>query len=395
MLKRYCWLLVIAFIASGCAIARHAVPADQLNMVSIYGMRDVRTFGGSPSDSFKQDFMRLLEQDGKKVPGFFDFKTPRMDSMLAISGGGANGAYGAGLLSGWSQAGTRPEFRVVTGISTGAIIAPFAFLGSCRDSTIKEFYTKYSTRDLVRLRIPFSNSFASVQPLERLINKYFDAALLRDIAAEYNKGRRLYVGTTNLDAQKLVIWDMGKIAAIGDENALKLFRKILLASASIPIAFPPVYMQAQVNDRDYEEMHVDGGISKQVFFLYDVLQGVEKAFKEKNIDISRIKYQIYIIRNGYVDSLYQEVPDKIVAIAARTVDTMTNAQSIGDLYQLYIFARENRGDFNLAYIPATHVSKAKEPFDRAEMKALFDLGFSEALKGYEWKKAPPGIDNPQ
>jgi predicted patatin/cPLA2 family phospholipase len=393
MHKRLFWLLSITLLISGCATARHAVPVDLLNKVTISGMEDIRTFGGSPSDSFKKDFVNLLEQEEKRGYTFFDFRTPLTYYMLAISGGGANGAYGAGLLNGWSQAGTRPEFRVVTGISTGAIIAPLAFLGSSHDATLREFYSKYSTKDLMRLRIPFSNSFASARPLERLIERYFNAALLKEIAVEYNKGRRLYVGTTNMDAQRLAIWDMGKIASIGDEKALQLFRKIILASASMPVAFPPVYLHAQSGDKSYDEMHVDGGISKQVFFLYDVLQGVDKALKEKRIDVSRNKYEIYIIRNGYVDSLYKQVPDKIAAIAERTVETLTNAQSIGDLYQLYLFAREGHGDFNLAYIPATHVSKAKEPFDPVEMKALFDLGFEGASKGYEWKKCPPGLEN--
>jgi hypothetical protein len=392
MLKRYYWLIIIALFISGCATARHSVPFDQLNKVKIYGIENIRTFGGSPSDSFKKDFVDLLEQEEKREYSFFDWRAPRTYYMLAISGGGANGAYGAGLLSGWSRAGTRPEFRVVTGISTGAVIAPFAFLGSGHDATLKEFYTKYSTRDLARIRrLPFSNSFASARPMERLIERYFDAKLLKEIGVEYNKGRRLYVGTTNLDAQRLAIWDMGKIASKGDENALKLFRKIILASASMPIAFQPVYLHAQVDNKIYDEMHVDGGISKQVFFLYDVLQGVEKALREKRIDFSANKYEIYIIRNGYVDSVYKEIPDRISSIAERTVDTLLNAQSIGDLYQLYMFAREGRGDFNLAYIPATHVSKAKEPFDPAEMKALFDLGFEAAANGYEWKKAPPGM----
>ena len=385
--------IVVAVVVSGCASARHAVPFDLINNVSIFGMQDIRTFGGSPSDSFKKDFIHLMEQEEKRDFSFFDWRQPKTYYMLAISGGGANGAYGAGLLNGWSKAGTRPEFRVVTGISTGAVMAPFAFLGSSHDAELKEFYTKYSTKDVARIRIPFGDSLASTKPLERLFRRYFTAALLKEIGAEYNKGRRLYVGTTNLDVQKLTIWDMGKIASIGDENALKLFRKIILASSSIPIAFPPVYVHAQINNKDYDEMHVDGGISKQVFFLYDVLQGVEKALIEKHIDVSGNKYAIYIIRNGYVDSLYREVPDKLSAIAERAVETMTNAQSIGDLYQLYTFAREGRGDFNLAYIPATHVSKAKEYFDRAEMNALFELGFDEASKGYAWKKAPPGIEN--
>ena len=356
-------------------------------------MQDIRAFSGIPSDSFKKDFIKLLEQEEREGFSFFDFKVNCIYSMLAISGGAANGAYGAGLLSGWSKSGVRPVFKVVTGISTGAIIAPMAFLGSKYDDKLKEFYTKYSTRDVARIRIPFINSFASTWPLERLIERYFDTELLKEIAIEYNKGRRLYVGTTNLDAQRLVIWDMGKIASIGDGNALKLFRKVILASASIPIVFPPVYLNVEVNDEIYDEMHVDGGISRQVFFLHDVLQGFEKALKEKDIDARRIKYEIFVIRNGYVDSLYKEIPDKLSAIAERTVETMTNAQSIGDLYQLYVFTKDGKGDFNLAYIPVTHISKAKEFFDHIEMWELFNLGFEEAKDGYSWKKAPPGIDD--
>jgi hypothetical protein len=157
--------------------------------------------------------------------------------------------------------------------------------------------------------------------------------VLEDIAHEYRKGRRLYVGTANLDAQQLVIWDMGKIASMGDEKALKLFRKVILASATIPLVFPPVYFDVEVNNEAYEEMYVDGGAVKQVFFLYDVLQGFEKAAKEKGVDLSKIKYRIYVIRNGYVDPVWNEVPDKVNSIAERTADSITNAQGMGDIYQ--------------------------------------------------------------
>ncbi len=390
MRKQLYWLIILFFV-SGCASVRHAVPPDLLNSVRIYGMHDIRAFSGNPSDSFKKDFIKLLEQEEKGSSSFLSFKTNRTYYLLAISGGSNNGAYGAGLLNGWSQSGTRPVFKVVTGISTGAITAPFAFLGSEYDDKLKELYTKYSTKDIVRIH-PSNNSFASSKPLERLIERYFDAELLKEIAIEYNKGRRLYVGTTNLDAQRLVIWDMGKIASIGDDNALKLFRKVILASASVPIAFPPVYLNVEANDKKYDEMHVDGGVVKQVFFLYDVVQGVEKAAKEKGVDISKIQYKIYIIRNGYIDAVWEEVPDKLLSIADRTVDTMIKSQSGGDIYQLYNFTKLGRGDFNLAYIPATHVSKAKELFDPIEMQALFNLGFEEALRGYDWKKVPPGLE---
>lgn len=395
--KRFDWLVLIIFVISGCAGVRHATPPDLLSSARVFGMQDIRAFSGSPSDSFKNDYIKLLEQEEGETPSFLNFRAGRTYSMLAISGGGANGAYGAGLLSGWSQSGTRPDFKVVTGVSTGAITAPFAFLGSRYDEKLKQIYTQYSTKDIIRvrtprIRIPFSNSISSTNPLKLLIERYFDAQLMKEIAVEYNAGRRLYIGTTNLDAERLVIWDMGKIASIGDDKALELFRKIILASASIPIACPPVYLKVEVDDKIYDEMHVDGGISKQVFFLYDVLQGFDKALKEKGIDVYRNKYKIYVIRNGYVDPAYKEVNDTLFKITERTVDTITNSQSVGDLFQLYLFTKDGKGDFNLAYIPATHISKAKELFDPVEMQGLFKLGYEEAAQGYHWKKAPPGIN---
>lgn len=380
-ISQACFIAAVIFLVSGCATMRHAVPEKMLNDTSISGMKDIRVYSGSPSEYFKNDIINLVENAG--IGGTY--------SMLAVSGGAANGAYGAGLLSGWTQSGTRPVFKVVTGISTGAIIAPFAFLGSEYDGKLEEFCTRYSTKDIMNISIPFVNSFASPKPLKRHIEKYFDGQLLNKIASEYGKGRRLYVGTTNLDAQRLVIWDMGKIASIGDERALMLFRKIILASASIPIAFPPVYLKVQAGDKTYDEMHVDGGVVKQVFFLYDVVQGMEDAARKKGTDIRGLRYKIYVIRNGYVDAVWKEVPDRISAIAERTVDTMINAQGVGDIYQLYAFTELGKGDFNLAYIPATHVSKAKEFFDPAEMRRLFDLGFGEAARGYDWKKVPPGM----
>jgi hypothetical protein len=390
-LKRFGLLIISIFFISGCASVRHAVPPDLLNNVQVSGMRDIRAFGGMPSDSFKDDFLSLLEQEKKNRSSLFDKETSRAYSVLAISGGAANGAYGAGLLNGWSKEGSRPEFKIVTGISTGAIIAPFAFLGSGYDDKLKEFYTKHSTKDVAMLRLS-NNSLASVKPLKRLIEKYTDKQLLDEIAVEYRKGRRLYVGTTNLDAQRLVIWDMGKIASVGDDKALKLFRKIILASMSIPIAFPPVYLTVEFGDKTYDEMHVDGGTIRQVFFLYDVLQGFDGAFKENRIDVSKMEYNIYIIRNGYVDPVWEEVPDRLSSIAERSIDTMTNAQGSGDLYQLYVFAKASKGDFNLAYIPTANVYNSKERFDASVMRKLFDVGFEQAEHGYSWKKTPPGME---
>ena len=391
MMKKICSLVVFVFMLSGCASTRHAVPADLLTSVQVFGMRDIRAFSGMPSDSFKNDFLCLLEQEKKKHPISFVKDASRAYSMLVISGGAANGAYGAGLLNGWSKEGSRPVFKIVTGISTGAIIAPFAFLGSDYDEKLKEFYTKYSTKDIVQPG-PSSISLVSTKPLERLIDRYADEQFLKEIAAEYRNGRRLYIGTTNLDAQRLVIWDMGKIASIGGEKALKLFRKIILASASIPVAFPPVYFTVESDDKTYDEMHVDGGMTRQVFFLYDVMQGFDKALKEKGIDASKVKYSIYIIRNGYSDPIYKEVPNRMSSIAERSIDTMMSAQGSGDLYQLYLFTKISNGDFNLACIPATNMYDFKEPFDVSVMRKLFDLGFEQVKHGYPWRRTPPGLE---
>ena len=394
----YRLIIAVFLLCCGCARARHAVPADLSLKAQIPGMQDIRAFGGMPSSAVIKDFVNSLEQERKE-----DFSANaegvKVYSMLAISGGAANGAYGAGLLKGWSQSGTRPVFKIVTGISTGAITAPLAFLGSKYDRELEEFYTSYSTKDVMRkrrfLHFLFSDSFATTWPLQRLIKQHFDKEMLKEVAREYSRGRRLYVGTTNLDAQRFVLWDMGKIAAIGDDRALELFQKIILASASVPTAFPPVYFDVVADGENYDEMHVDGGTSRQVFFLYDVFQGLRKAAKQKGVDESKLAYKIYIIRNGYADSVWKEVPDKLGAITERSIDTLVNAQGVGDLYRLYTFTEIDKGDFNLAFIPPSHIPQAKEMFDRAEMKRLFDLGFQEAAQGYPWKKAPPGLKEDQ
>lgn len=389
--KRIYWLIIFIIFISGCATTRirHAVPVGLAESAQIIGRQDIRLFEGGTNTFIADGLIKSLEQETNEVY-FKGSEGKKIYSAIAISGGAANGAYGAGLLKGWSQSGTRPVFKIVTGISTGAIMAPLVFLGSRYDDKLEKFYTTYSTKDIMRkkglLGIFFGNSFTDNQPLKRLIGEYLDKHMLEEISREYHKGRRLYIGTTSLDHQKLVIWDMGKIASIADDKALELFRKVILASASIPAAFPPVYFDVEVNGVIYDEMHVDGGITRQVFFLYGILQSFEDAAKTRNIDTSKIGYRIYIIRNGYMNGPWQEVPDKLPDIAKRAVDTIVTAQGLGDIYQLYVFTKKKGGDFNLAYIPEDYVSNSKELFDPVEMKKLFDLGFEEAVGGYHWKK---------
>ena len=400
MPKKLYWLIIVVLFTTGCASARsrNAVPMDLLDKAEVPGFQDIRSLDGQPNNFFMKDMVTLFDQENEqdKKGSIGAANRNHNYAVLAISGGAANGAYGVGLLNGWTHQGSRPIFKVVTGVSTGAIIAPFAFLGSRYDVKLKDFYTKFSTKQIMQrkglLQILFGDSIMSDRPLKSLIEKNFDGTLLKEITREYKKGRRLYVGTTNLDSQGFVIWDMGKIASIGNDQSLELFRKIILASVTIPIVFPPVYFDVEVNHKKYDEMHVDGGVSKQVFFLYNVLQGFGKAMIKSGIDISKMKYRIYVIMNGYVDPVWKQVPDNVFTIASRTIETLTNTQEIGEIYQLYDFTKMRKGDFNLAYIPSTYIAKTKELFDLQEMQTLFNLGYARALRGYDWKKAPPGLN---
>jgi Predicted esterase of the alpha-beta hydrolase superfamily len=312
--------------------------------------------------------------------------------VLCISGGAANGAYGAGLLKGWSEEGSRPKFKAVTGISTGAFIAPMVFLGKDYDCMMEELYTTMSTKQVLKAKGPiralFSDSLTSNAPLAKQLEKYITPELIEKVAYENNRGRRLYVGTAYLDAQRLVVWDMGAIAARGD---IKLFRKVVLESAAIPVMFPPVIINVKGGDACYDEMHVDGGTLTQVFTLYKIFEGQEGLARDMGIDISKVKGNYYIIRNGYVEPTYKAVKADLGSIAGQSFDAMINAQGVGDTYRIYTFMKQRGNDYNLAYIPGDCRPPKSEEFDPEQMKKLFERGYQDAIKGYKWHKTPPGL----
>jgi hypothetical protein len=261
----------IAVLASGCGVVRtrHPVPPALQEEAQVVGMPDIRGYADAADDSLFRSAVDSVRQELAAQPGkpAGVFLTDTVD-FLALSGGGADGAFGAGLLCGWSEHGDRPRFKLVTGISTGSLIAPFAFLGPKYDAPLKEVYTTISTKNIYRLRnllkMLHSDSLADTWPLAELATKYMDDQMLRDIAAEHQKGRRLFVGTANLDAQRLTVWDMGAIAAMGTPEAFKLFRRLLLASAAIPVMFPPIYLEVEAGGKKYDDVHVDGGAVAEV-----------------------------------------------------------------------------------------------------------------------------------
>ena len=311
-------------------------------------------------------------------------------NYLAISGGGANGAFGAGLLVGWSTTGKRPVFQMVTGISTGALIAPFAFLGSDYDHVLKEVYTTISTKDIVEKRPLLSlltgDAAADTTPLQGLLKKYVNNEVIAAIGVEHRRGRGLYVGTTDLDYMRPMIWDIGAIAASGQPGAAKLVRKILLASASIPGAMPPVRIDVMVNGKTYDEMHVDGGTAAQVF-VYPSSTDWSQVLKLLDV---QGETTAYVIRNSRFKTSYKVVEPKVTPIAGRSISSLIRTQGIGDLYMIYMLTQRDGIDYQLAYIPDEFERQAEEPFDMDYMNELYELGYQMAVKGYPWIDEPPG-----
>jgi predicted patatin/cPLA2 family phospholipase len=343
--------------------------------------RETDTFAAEARNAFAKEQAWLASQGkgGELPPAYF----------LAISGGGDNGAFGSGVLNGWTASGTRPEFKVVTGVSTGALIAPFAFMGPKYDYVVKKVYTTTAQKDIFKKRgiaaLLFGDSMADTRPLATIIESYVSREFLDEIAGEYAKGRILLVGTANLDSLEPVIWNMTAIAASKDPRAMQLFRRILLASASIPGAFPPVMLDVNVDGSNYQEMHVDGGTMAQVF-LYPPSISVANAPQRKRV--------LYIIRNARLDADWASTERRTMTIAMRAIDSLTTTQGVGDLYRIYATAERDGLDYNLAFIPPTFTTPHKEMFDTAYMQSLYDVGFEAAKAGYPWQKYPPGFAAP-
>ena len=383
--------ICIALSASllGCSSLerKSAVPAQSLNKAQISGLPSVRYLISTQAgvDAMVNDVIKLEQSRGMNAfSGDANF--------LALSGGGDDGAFGAGLLVGWSKQGSRPSFNLVTGISTGALIAPFAFLGKDYDPILQQVYTSIKPNDVYVergiLSGIFSDGLADSTPLYRLISKYVDADFLKKIAYEHNtNGRWLLIGTTNIDAGQPVIWNMGRIATIGSPEALELFRRIMLASASIPGAFPPVMFDFLLDGQAFQEMHVDGGASTQVF-LYP------SAAAQKANDLGlkrRVNRQAYIIRNSRLDPRWNETERRTLSVAGRAISQLIQTQGIGDLYRIYNTTQSDNVGFNLAYIGSDFNEPHNEEFDTKYMNALFQYGYAHAIKGYSWSKYPPGF----
>jgi hypothetical protein len=378
---------------AGCGILpRNAVPVDLMDEAVIPNMPDVRASAGRPSVVMAADLSRSFEQESASdFPVDADGRVHYAN--LALSGGGADGAFGAGFLAGWTQSGKRPVFKIVTGVSTGALMAPFAFLGAAYDGALKEFYTTTSSRNIFRMlsivpQLLSGESLADTAPLRAMIEQQVDAEVLRQVAAAYKSGRRLLVATVDLDSQRVWIWNMGLIAAAGNPEAAELFRAVMLASASVPVAFPPVFFDVEAGGRRYDEMHVDGGVGARMFY-----SGAIFSFSAARAGVGRGTGQeeIYIIHNGQLLPSPATTPRSLRGIAARVFESVGKSAVVGDLFRIYVAALREQAGFNWVTIPESFKLLGSEFFDPVRMTELYEVGYQRALAGSPWVTGAPGL----
>jgi len=301
---------------------------------------------------------------------------------LILSSGGEDGAFGAGLLVGLSAAGKRPDYAVITGVSTGALMAPFVFAGSRYDEALKKAYTTVTAADVFEAGGSTGESFVNSWPLRDFIAKEITPELMTDVAAADRSGRRLFVITTDLDAERFVVWNMGAIAAHGGEDARKLFVKVLLASASVPGAFPPVLIDVEAGGKRFAEMHADGGLGGQFFVAPPPLMATSS-------DYHLPATALYIVVNTDLERDFKVVERFAPSILSQAVGAAVKVDTRLMLTLSYAVAKRSGVPFNVATIPASFDAPSRGSFDPKYMGALFQIGYEQGKSESAFNPEPP------
>ncbi|WP_170181760.1 patatin-like phospholipase family protein [Phreatobacter stygius] len=383
--------LAAAALQAGCITPAHraVIPEGLLPSARVEAVRSARFWGDEVTPEIQLAIAEQYRQVRDAARAGTRVGSTGKADFLAISGGGADGAFAAGLLTGWSRSGNRPAFEVVTGVSTGALAAPFAFLGPDYDPQLAQIYTAYGDRDIFHDRGLLGlagNGLYDPAPLRGLIRHYMTETVLDRIAVEYRLGRRLLVQTTNIDAQRPVIWDLSAICAGARPDRRDLVVNILLASAAIPAIFPPVRVTVLANDgRRYDELHVDGGVVAQVFFAPPQIRLAD--YEQATFGQTRSR-TLYVIRNGRLQPAYDVTQENTMAVARRSIDTLTKYQGIADLSRLERLARIGRARLVYTAIPSGFNLRPASEFDRAYMRRLFEVGHDAGRSG-AWMVGPP------
>ncbi|MFW2374582.1 MAG: patatin-like phospholipase family protein [Gammaproteobacteria bacterium] len=375
------WLSML----SGCATRPPALPeahADKLPWGAID--LDIRKSGASTIKASLGGALIKKANDHSNSNETVPF------NILTLSGGGTRGAFGAGLLSGWTDRGDIPEFDIVTGVSTGAVMATFVFLGGVELEKVKAFYTKMYTKDIyTRSWLSFIGEayLMNPAPLKKLFSNNFNEALLKRVAAEHAKGRRLYIGTTNIDTGQQVVWDMGAIASSNRSDKYQRFSDIIYASSALPIFLPPQYISVDIGNEKYYQMHVDGGIYSHVFMigLFVNWEEVLKFRGDANLNFDTTLYTI-ANRKYRNRTMYDPVEQSPSSVIAALLETEVDLLFDRSMYRLYDSCIQKGIKFRMAAVPkdVNHVDISTE-FNPVKMLKLFNVGYGFGLKGVEWQ----------
>ena len=323
-------------------------------------------------------YAEVTASPGDNLIRHLERKSGHALNILSLSGGGQNGAFGAGFLVGWRQSGRRPQFDVVGGVSTGALLATHALLGTpADDATLEEMYTQINKDDIYEDRGIFSlisgaDSLKDTAPLRAMLVKYVTAETLKRVAAAYDENRMLFVGTTNIDYGQTWVWNMSLIAKAGD---LELYRKVLLASASFPIVFPPVEIDGH--------LFVDGAARSNL-----VIPGM--AGMEKPNPPLYGPGNLYLIDNSRVTEPPQALLRALGPIAATTISVMMEQSMQTALTRSYFGTKVLGYSFKMVGIPEdVNIGNDVLAFDPTQMRAAFDAGRALAMQSDPWKSTPP------
>ena len=307
-------------------------------------------------------------------------------NILALSGGGANGAFGAGILIGLEESGQLKDYSIVTGISAGALMAPFVFIGGDAFSKMKEVMLNINDKSVLGkknfLNTVFKDAFTDGEHLYQFIAEAFPEPMIEQIATQHRSGKRLFIGTTHFDSGELVIWNVGAIANSEMPNKSELIYKVLAASASIPGVFPPQFINVEHEGVIFEELHVDGGLATQVFF------------NPSNFDYQQISDllgleappQLDVIRNGSLKAPYHSLRDKGLDLVAKSVSSLTLAQTRGDLYRMKYICEINNIDMQFTYMEQdfSYAKRTKDMFDEHYLLTIYKYGYHKATRGKPW-----------
>ncbi len=394
--------LVISALSACSATPRPTPPPAGALLEDPWGAVPFQTAADGIDSKFTEAMMASLlakrEQvreagDGSRIPY----------RALTLSGGGSRGAYGAGVLTGWTKRGDRPQFDVVTGISTGALMATHVFLGSEFDDDLA-IYKSITNDDVFERKGKLSTILAALRspsafttwPLRETLLSMISEETLDLVAAEHRKGRRLFVASTNLDANAFTVWDMGVIAESERPDRLKRYIDVIMASASFPVAFPPIFIEVEGESGTYTQMHADGGIRETAFFFdYDLLEGFGRALEAAGFSDDDFQQELYLLVNGPMAStgakVYRPVEGKVGSIIDATVTSLMTKVTQGSAYRLWVLSMAHGADFNMCFIPSDYqFTSGSLNFDPVEQTALFELGYQQAIDGRAWatQRAP-------